>query len=246
MKEIDFLPEWYKSGRRRQVNYRMQYIILSGVFAVMMAWNYVTENSISKVRAKNIEMEASRFQSEKESAKLDDLKKRIAGLHEKEILLNSINSKIIVSNVLAEISYLVSERIVLSKVDLISEGIPEKQNKQNAKSSSVVRSSVSSPGNNTRSGNIRFSISIAGVAANGSDVAVLLCRLEDSPYFSHVNLSYSRDAQVKTIRNVPVNVEQDVVSAIPATQKNSGKTAENIQVNEFEINCYLSNYIQQE
>ena len=70
MKEIDFLPEWYKSGRRRQVNYRAQYIILSGVFAVMMVWNYVSATSVSKVRARNMEMGTSRTQSEKVSAKL--------------------------------------------------------------------------------------------------------------------------------------------------------------------------------
>jgi hypothetical protein len=248
MKEIDFLPEWYKSGRRRRVNYRMQYIILSSVFAVMMAWNCVATSFVSKVRAKNTEMEINRVQSEKVSAQLEVLKREMTVLQEKEKILDSMDSKIIVSNVLAEISYLVNEKVVLSRVDLISGTIPDKQStRKNLQSSSAVRSSVSSFGNNNIPvGSVRFRILIAGVAANGSDVAVFLCKLEDSTYFSQVDLSYSRDALVKAVKGVPKNIEQDVVSEPSVIRKNNVKTPDNIQVNEFEISCYLSNYSQQE
>lgn len=245
MKEIDFLPEWYKSGRRRQVNYRVQYIILSGAFAVMIVWNFVSANSISKVRAKYMEMETIQTQSEKVSDKLVNIKNEIVMLHEKEKLLDSIDSKINVSNVLAEISFLVDERIVLSRVELISERIPEKQNKeQSLQSASVVKSSGPAFGNNSATplGNVCFKVLIAGVAANGSDVAVLLCKLEDSPYFSRVDLSYSRDAEVKTVTNSLKNSQQDVMPELPVNKRESSKADENIKVSEFEINCYLSNY----
>ncbi len=248
MKEIDFLPEWYKSGMRRQVNYRVQYIILSGVFAVMMVWNFVTANSISEARAKYMEMETKQSQSGNVSAKLQDFIKEITELHEKEILLNSTGSKIIVSNVLAEISYLVDERIVLSRVELISEKIPDKQNNEKvSQSSSVVRPAGLLPGNNTdiQLGDVRFRVLITGAAANGSDVAALLCKLEDSPYFSQVNLAYSRDAQVKIGNNSPVNPQEDNVKIPPISQKGNIKTEDNIRINEFEINCFLSNYRQQ-
>ena len=32
MKEIDFLPEWYTSGKRKTAAYRIQYVILGGIF----------------------------------------------------------------------------------------------------------------------------------------------------------------------------------------------------------------------
>jgi hypothetical protein len=35
MKEIDFLPEWYKNGRRRRMRYRTQYAVLGCIFVVM-------------------------------------------------------------------------------------------------------------------------------------------------------------------------------------------------------------------
>ena len=218
MKEIDFLPEWYKSGKRRQVNYRMQYIILSGVFAVMMVWNFVSANSITEVRAKNLEMKSRQEQSEKASAKLEELKKKIEVLHEREKLLDSTDSKILVSNVLAEISYLVGDRIVLSKVDLVSEKIPYKQgNEKTLQSVSAVRYSGSSAGSNVglQIGDIRFKVVVEGVAANASDVAVFLCKLEDSPYFNHADLSYSKDAEVKKEKNSLNNTQTTATASAP-------------------------------
>ena len=50
MKEIDFLPEWYRSGRQRQMRYRTQYIALGGIFAVMMVWNLVCICSLSSAK----------------------------------------------------------------------------------------------------------------------------------------------------------------------------------------------------
>ncbi len=245
MKEIDFLPEWYKSGRRRQVNYRVQYIILAGVFTVMMVWNFVSASSVSKVRAKYQEMETRQSQSGKMSAKLDDYKKGIAELHEKEKLLDGIDSKIIVSNVLAEISYIVNEKIVLSKIEFISENIPDKKNAEKAlQSVSVVRSSSANFGSKSGKtlGNVRFKVMISGVAAGGSDVAALLCRLEDSPYFDHVDLSFSKDAEVNKSVIRPVTKQDDV-----RTERSADSVAgEKIQVSGFEIDCYLSNYKQQD
>lgn len=249
MKEIDFLPEWYKSGIRRQGNYRMQYIILSGLFAVMMVWNFVSANSVSSARAKYLEMESIRAQSENASNKLKQYKNEIVMLHEREKMLDSIDSKIKVSNVLAELSFLVDERIVLSRVELISEIIPVKQAKEKSlQSASVVKISGQAPGNipGAQVGNIRFKVLIAGVAANGRDVAALLCKLEDSPYFNRVDLSYSRDAKIKTAGSSLRNSQQDAAPENLENLNESVQTKENIQASEFEINCYLSNYIQQE
>jgi len=248
MKEIDFLPEWYKSTKRRQVNYRVQYIILSGAFAVMMVWNFVAANSISKVQAKYLEMKTEQGQSERVSAKLAQYKNKLSLLHEQEKVLENIDSKISVSNVLAEISFLVDKKIVLNKVELISEIIGDKQNnKQSVPSLSVVRTAGSSFGNTDQKhvGNICFKVLISGVAADGRDVAALLCELEDSPYFRQVDLSYSRDAEVKTKRTYSSGFQQDIKPELLEDRGNNRKSEENLRVSEFEIICYLSNYRQE-
>ena len=216
MKEIDFLPEWYKNGIRRQVNYRVQYIILVGAFAVIMVWNYVSSGSISEARARYMQMENIQAEAEKASVELDKYKQEMEILHEKEKLLDSIDSNINVSNVLAELSFLIDEKIVLSRVELISELIPDNQETEmNTQSMSVVKSSATGNKTSKLIGNVRFKVIIDGVAANSSDVAVLLCQLEDS--------EYSRDAEI--------NKKQNNINGI------------NFKVSEFEIVCYLSNYL---
>lgn len=242
MKEIDFLPEWYKNGIRRQVNYRVQYIILSGVFMVMMVWNFVSAGSVSRARAKYTQMENTQIQTENASEELEKYKNEIAALHEKEKMLDSIDSNINVSNVLAELSFLVDETIVLSKVEFISEKINDKSdNGKVQKSMSVVKSSVPVDNSGALLGNVRFRILIKGVAANGSDVAVLLCELEDSPYFNQVNLLYSKDSEVKKETKSMNSVQPDTYDGLANNQNKTSN--ENINVSEFEISCYLSNYL---
>ena len=52
MKEIDFLPTWYRSSRRRQISYRTKYASLVGIFVVMMVWNFIATHLLSKATAK--------------------------------------------------------------------------------------------------------------------------------------------------------------------------------------------------
>ena len=78
-------------------------------------------------------------------------------------------------------------------------------------------------------GHVRFKVVISGVAADASDVAALICRLEDSPYFFQVVLSFSRSAELK------------VESILPASG-GTPKAGADITVSEFEIHCDLGNY----
>jgi len=59
---------------------------------------------------------------------------------------------------------------------------------------------------------------ISGVAAGAGDIAELIGKLEESPYFCLVSPSFSQNRKMKV------------------------GTGENFQVSEFEISCYLANY----
>ncbi|MFA5252385.1 MAG: hypothetical protein WC454_07360, partial [Phycisphaerae bacterium] len=51
MKEIDFLPKWYKNSRQRQISYRAQYAGLGCIFVAMIVWNFIATHSLSKAAA---------------------------------------------------------------------------------------------------------------------------------------------------------------------------------------------------
>ncbi len=244
MKEIDFLPEWYKSGQRRQVSYRTQYIALGGVFVVMVVWNFIATHSISKVRAQFAQMATRQTQAEGLSVKLAELKSELRGLKEKAKFIEEIDSKIDVADVLAEISFLIDEKIVLSKVSLIAEKIEDKrQAGLSPRAGTVVRAvrTKLSEKRNLPLGDVRFRVVIVGVAANASNVASLICKLEDSPYFCQVVPSFSRTAVINTASNSSLRSRTKSTNTKGSVQKNRG----NIQVSEFEISCYLANYREQ-
>jgi Tfp pilus assembly protein PilN len=250
MKEIDFLPEWYKSGRRRQVSYRAQYIAIGGVFVVMMVWSFTATHSISKARTQVAQMAEQHAQAQEVSAKFAVLEDEIRALRNKAESIEKINSKIDVADVLAELSYLIDERVVLQKVEFIAEKFENEQETKNPQVTSTVVRAVRTSSNNEKAmpiGDVQFKVVLAGIAADASDVAALICKLEDSPYFCRVDLSFSRgDAKIVTGSAPSTRKETSVGGGDVESKDYVKETAvrNEIQINEFEINCYLANYRQ--
>lgn len=241
MKEIDLLPEWYRTGQKRQVNYRTQCIVLSGVFVVMAVWSLATTRSISSVRADLTQMAERRDQAEGASAELAEVGSELKELQQKIGFIEEIDSRIDVASVLAEISSLIDEMVVLSKVEFISEKAGQGGGKPSPGAGAVVRAVQAQFGKKSDLplGDVRFRIAIAGVAAEASDVMALIRRLEESPYFRRVVLSFSRNAEVGRERAASLSDRTDIIGQRAETE---GRTGRSIEVSEFQINCYLGNY----
>jgi hypothetical protein len=160
--------------------------------------------------------------------------------------IKEIDSKIDVAGVIAEISYLIDERVVLSKVELISEKFAEKRKVTSSPNMGAVVRAI--PGKLSRKelplGDVRFKIVLGGVAADARDVAALICELEDSPYFSQVVPSFSRNTEIKSLRSSSFDPRSDFVGESEDVRENSLEKDENIRVSEFEIACYLANYLE--
>jgi cell division protein FtsB len=242
MKEIDFLPEWYKTGKRREISYRTQCIALIGVFMVMMVWNFVTTQSISKAKAQLAQMRSKRAQAEALSMKLQDIKGELRDLKEKRETVEEIDSNINVANVLAELSFLIDEKTVLSRVEFVAERFKnDQQDQQSHGGTAVVRAvQATKEKRELPLGDVRFRIVMAGVAADAGDVAALICKLEDSPYFCQVVPSFSRNAVITTSVNRALSSGADTNSNTKSTDKDHNNVQ--VKVSEFEISCYLANY----
>ncbi len=220
MKEIDFLPEWYKSGRQRQVNYRAQVIGLSGVLVIMIVWSLIATHSISKAKAEVERRKAVQVEAENVSRELSMIKSEVTGLQKKVKSMEEMSSKIDVASVLAEMSYLIDDNIVLSKVEFDAERFVDGQQGKASRHTNVVRvaggSFVGKGG--LPLGDVRFKVVISGVATDAGYTATLIRKLEESPYFCRVLPSFSRNREMKV------------------------GTGKNFQVSKFEISCYLANY----
>jgi len=236
MKEIDFLPEWYKSGRRREINYRTLCVAFGGVFIVMMVWNFIADRSISTTEAALAAMAESRAEAESVSKKSADLESEIAALRKKLASIEKIDSKIDVAGVLAELSFLIEEKVVVRSVDFAAEKFPAKKQKTSDSAGNLVRVARSPAPTNASLplGDVRFKITLNGLAADGGDVAGLICKLEKSPYFWQVVLSFCHNKNLS-----PASASRTNKSA--NTRRADG-AAPDIKASEFEISCYLANY----
>ncbi len=221
MKEIDFLPQWYKSGRQRQIGYRAQVIAMGGVLLIMIVWNFVTIRSISKAGADVQQRKAVQAEAEAVSMEYERVKSEVAGLKKKVKFMDEMDSKIDVASVLAEMSYLIDDNVVLSKVEFDAEKFTDvKRRKASGPTNTAARAvdrNVTGKGEISLD-DVRFRVMISGVATKAGDIAELICKLEESPYFCQVYPSFSRN------------------------RKMTVGTGKNFQVSEFEISCYLANY----
>jgi hypothetical protein len=233
MKEIDLLPKWYKSSRRRQCSYHTQYAILGGILLIMVVWNFVIMHSVSKAKSDLAQLEAASLVGENDSLILDGIKGKLEGLKKKTDVLEDIDSRIDVAGVLAEISFLVDETVVLRSVVLNAEKFADEQSQGSSVVRTANRRQADKGGHHL--GNVRFKVTLTGASSDASGVADLMCKMEDSPYFSQVILSFSRNANVKS--------DSPLARGFAKAQGASG-TEVNYQVSEFEINCYLANYQQ--
>jgi hypothetical protein len=234
VKEIDFLPEWYKSGKRRQIGYRAQYAILGGMLVVMVVWNLVATYLVSKASRELAAAQPKQREAELISQEFDTIQSQVTKLQKKADIIASIDSRINVANVLAELSFLIDEKVVLSRVKMVAERFAEDATgrRPSVRVASDRRSASEADGSGSPQ-QVRFKVVINGMAVDASHVAELISRLEDSPYFCLVYPSFSRNTQIK-----------GRIGKL-AAEENDWQPPESYQVSEFEISCYLANYRRQ-
>lgn len=223
MKEINLLPKWYKLNKREQFNRRVEHTALLFIVSLLIVWNLTVKSKVSNVRGELVEMQQQYGHIEKVAEECRLIKRELCDLQSKLVTLDKLKSRIDVSSVLAELSYLISKNVVLGQVTVSKEYF------------SAVAAFGSGDGGlrkvapnvhkkqNTLYGDVKFTVSIFGIASDGSEVAELICKLEESRYFRGIIPRYSRNTEIAT-----------------GTVRNKRKRT----VTEFSISCYLANFIE--
>jgi hypothetical protein len=172
---------------------------MGGVLLIMIVWNFIATHSISKARAEVQQRKAIQAEAEAVSREFTGIKSEVAGLKKKVKFMEEMDSKIDVASVLAEMSYLIDDNILLDKVEFDAE---EFVNAQRQKTSGRTNTAARPAGRNVAGkgelslGDVRFKVVISGVATNTGDIAELICKLEKSPYFCMVKPSFSRNKEI--------------------------------------------------
>ena len=182
MKEIDFLPEWYKSGKRRRVSYRRQYLVIGGLFVTLLTWSFAASYSIRMVEGQVGIMQNSLDSHESIAAKYAQYNKVMALLEERSKRLDDLDPDVRIPAVMGELSYIASDNIMMTQIDLLSE--TGKKGDDGFNAAAIKISAVKGDRNAAMPGpNVRYKLTIAGVAADAASVTDLITELEQSSYF---------------------------------------------------------------
>jgi Tfp pilus assembly protein PilN len=230
VKELDFLPEWYKADKRRQLQVRRQYVALVGVFLAMMIFNVTEIHRAGKAAARAASLENQRVGAEAVVHEFNELTRQLNEVKTRATLVEQMDSRIDVAALLAEMSHVIGDAIVLRKLEIRAEPFRLAEEKGQAKGS-VVRLAGRAAGSekNLPLGRVKFRIVLTGVAPHPADVPDLVCKLEASPYFQRVQPSFYGSTRVPG-------------GTRPAPGPQEGGAVKTQGVTEFEIVCYLANY----
>ena len=210
MREIDFLPDWYRHGRVEKRKYREFYVAIGLIVLVMVVWSIFANGRVAVVKARNTTLQNARFIQTQGQAEYDAAQNKFGQMQTKQRMLDSVKSNMAVSNVLAEISHLLDSRVVLKKLEIKAEPIPSQTNAKNE----IQIYSADSDKSKMFDNKVRYKIVLSGLAADAAQVAEAINMLEMSDYFFQIIPGFSRNTLI-------------------------GER----QVCEFELTCYLSNYI---
>ena len=196
MKELDFLPQWYRADRIRKQR-RRRYCVLFGLMAGLVGfWSFIAGQSVGGLKAQTQEMAAALEQGQQVIQTAMEMDAQIALLSRQAEMLASLTPRTTVSAALGELSALACENVVFSRVTLTLEPIAEAV-KPAADSAGVVRlaakSDAASP---LPAAPQRMRVTLTGIAAGGAEVARLIESLERSAYFENVAPSFSRSKKI--------------------------------------------------
>ncbi|OQY03040.1 MAG: hypothetical protein B6I25_08535 [Planctomycetales bacterium 4572_13] len=216
MKEIDFIPQWYKAGRERKRRYIRHYTLMGVLFSLMLGWGFIINGHVSRVSAEVEEIQTAFEKGRLRGEQAAILESRIAEMRQKTTLLDKIESRTKMTAILGELSYLIGENVILSKLSLQDELIQNSIRKNAFASAAVVRVSGSQKDDQDvviPASPSHCRVVLTGIAARPADAALLIARLEQTDYFDQVSLIYSKPKEVK---------DKDVT--------------------EFEIRCFVADY----
>ncbi len=198
MKELDFLPEWYRADRQLKCRRRRYCVLFGVVTAMIVVWSFIVGHSVSGLRAETQQVEAVIAANSQSIQAVHEMEQEIKQLSRQTDILEALTPRTAVTAVLGELSARVNDQIIFSRVLLVQEPVIEKESKAPAAISPIVRVGASKP--NTPSpmpeGPQQMRLVLTGIAANGAQVARLIDRLETSNYFMTVSPGFSRAKKV--------------------------------------------------
>jgi hypothetical protein len=215
MKDLDFIPDWYRADQRRRRRCHRMYALLGMLLLVLIGLNVVMGRHVSRVSAEVATVQAVIDAARQRVDEAADLQNEIMEVDRKAVELKAVAPRTKTSAVMAELSHITAENIVLSKLQFRTEPVEKTAARQMQTPGAVVRTGPAGSSAQQAAGPdpVRTKVVLNGIAFMPADAAAMIYRLEQSAYFEQVVPVFTRAKKMK---------HRDVT--------------------EFEIQCYVADY----
>ena len=150
----------------------------------MVVWNFAATYSLSAVQARQDIVQRSVDSNAAIASRYTEFESEINKLDDNKTLLNELDSGIEVSKVMAELSWVVSDKILIKDISISTEKVEIAKSKTS--SSVSFKRSSSKKDQAIPQNDYKFKVHIVGLAENAENVAGLISSLENSQYFTNV------------------------------------------------------------
>lgn len=197
MTEIDFIPQWYRAGRKRKLWHQRQYLMLAAAVSLIALGCFAAGHSLSAARAELGTMRTTLESGIQTIQQYRQLQARWDELNSKASLFHAVRPRTPYASILAEISASIGPNVVLSKLTL--QDTPINPTAKTAAASSMIRLGEDNTTAKTSDdpAMCKTEVVLQGVAADGAVVAGLIAALEDSNYFRQVIPGYSKTIKIR-------------------------------------------------
>ncbi|MEN6309052.1 MAG: hypothetical protein ABFD91_14995 [Anaerohalosphaeraceae bacterium] len=199
MTEIDFIPQWYRAGRKQKLWHKRQYLILAIAVSFIALGCFAAGHSLSAARAELGTMRSNLESGIQAIQQYGQLQARWDELNSKATLFHTVRPRTPYASILAEISACIGPNVVLSKLTLQNTPINTISKTAAAAASSMIRLGDENAAGKTSDESVptQTEVVLQGIAGDGAVVAGLIAALEQSDYFQRVIPGYSKTIKIR-------------------------------------------------
>ncbi len=190
MRNIDFMPEWYRADRRRRNSHltRMWLGIIG--LAALFLWFTVGRSRVNEAEGHLAHLRSQNRTVQAGLGIIDQLRDEQALLLEKYKLAVQLTPRISCVETLVGLAELIPPQVAVQHLELRSSQEQPRKAKSLASVVAKLSDSKADSGNEEHSKNQELQIGLVGLAPSEMDVAVLVGQLSGRQDFHGVNLEY--------------------------------------------------------
>jgi len=194
-RNIDFLPDRIKTQRTRRASLIRQGYLLAICLGALLVLGYVRQMGIRSAKGELAVVQERGENMQRQLEIRKSLEHQLAELMLLKKIDDTLGSRVVAVDVLAELNRLVPESVALTEFNLetVKVCIPIQSIETDRSSSRVV----SAGGKKMTREVQRFQLILTGIAPSDVDIANFIGQLSASPLFEDVHMGYAKDVVLR-------------------------------------------------